>query len=85
MQSNPPALDAPAPALISIAELAGMLGLSRRGIERLRAAGRLGPAAINFGARCVRFRAQEVENWIHAGCPPADRWRALQKGGSRER
>lgn len=72
-----------APALLSIAQLAALLGLSRRGVERLRASGRLGPTAISFGPRCVRFNAAEVQRWIAAGCPPRDRWAAMREGGGR--
>lgn len=29
--------------------------------------------------RCVRFRADELQRWIDAGCPGAMRWKALKQ------
>jgi predicted DNA-binding transcriptional regulator AlpA len=45
--------------------------------------GRFGPHLIRCG-RCVRVEESELDDWISAGCPPRDRWEALQATKSGE-
>ena len=59
---------------------ATMAGIGRATWHRLRAAGKIGPAAVRLG-RAVRYRADEVRAWIDAGCPDARTWAAM--GGQR--
>ncbi len=54
-------------------DLARALGCDRRTVERLEAAGKLGPRRVKLGGM-VRFQAAECRAWVAAGCPPRDEW-----------
>lgn len=56
------------PLLVTAAELAALLNVSTRTLWRLRSAGQL-PQPVRFGGT-VRWRLDEVRNWIAEGCPP---------------
>jgi predicted DNA-binding transcriptional regulator AlpA len=68
-----PITAAPAePLLITAEELARLLHISLRTLWRLRSAGRL-PEPVRI-AGMVRWRVDEIKNWVAAGCPaPPDR------------
>ena len=55
------------PLLITAAELAGLLNLSKRTLWRLRSAGAL-PKPVKLG-NSVRWVRDEIKIWIEAGCP----------------
>ena len=57
------------PLLIPACEVARLLGISKRTLWRLLSAGKL-PAPIRLGNN-VRWRLDEVEQWISQGCPTA--------------
>ena len=59
-----------APKLITIDELASMLGMSKRTVWRLLSAGQI-PEPIRLGG-CTRWRLDLVRQWIDSGCPAAD-------------
>jgi excisionase family DNA binding protein len=65
--------DRPPGTLLSVGQLAALLGCSARHCYRLADAGRM-PTPVKLGA-LVRWRAAEITEWINAGCP------AHQKGG----
>ena len=56
--------------LIAADRLASMMNLSTRTIWRLLSAGRLVKPVRIGGA--VRWRLEEVREWIDAGCPPQE-------------
>lgn len=56
------------PLVLTSNELARMLKISMRSLWRLRSAGLL-PAPIQVGSS-IRWRADEVQQWIAKGCPP---------------
>lgn len=56
--------------LITAKELAEMLSISSRTINRMQSSGRLIPP-IRIGGS-VRWRLDEVEQWIGEGCPRPD-------------
>ena len=60
------------PLLIPASEVARLLGISKRTLWRLLSAGKL-PAPVRLGNN-VRWRLDEVEQWITQGCPssPSD-------------
>lgn len=60
--------------LLSAEALADRLGFSARTIWRLRSAARL-PPSLKIGGS-IRWRAQEIDDWIEAGCPDAKAWQA---------
>ncbi len=55
------------PILFSANKLAAILNISTRTLWRLRSASKL-PKPVRFGGN-VRWRAEEVQAWIDAGCP----------------
>ena len=55
------------PWLLSAPQLAKGLGISVRGVWRLRRIGSL-PAPVRVG-RLVKWVRVEIERWISAGCP----------------
>ena len=61
--------------LIPDSVAAALSGVSRATWHRLRAAGKL-PPAVQLG-RAVRWRREEIERWISAGCPDARTWSAM--------
>ena len=62
-----PAAGPPPGLLLTTDELAELLRVSRRAVERWAAAGRI-PGRVQVG-RVVRWRRIEVLEWIAAGCP----------------
>ena len=58
--------------MINDRQLAERLGVCRASIWRLLSAGRL-PEPIRLG-RNVRWRENEITDWINADCPPRDKW-----------
>lgn len=65
------------PLLISARELATMLGISVRTVWRKVSGGEL-MEPVRIG-RCTRWRLQEINEWIDAGCPPVEQ--SARKGG----
>jgi predicted DNA-binding transcriptional regulator AlpA len=61
--------------LISERVAAALSGVSRATCHRLRAGGKA-PPAIQL-RRAVRWRREEIESWIAAGCPDARTWSAM--------
>src|SRR5262249_51653583 len=62
----PPA-DQPAAALLDVRAVGRLLGCSARHVYRLCDAARM-PLPVRLGA-LVRWRRQEIAEWIAAGCP----------------
>jgi excisionase family DNA binding protein len=56
------------PLLVTAREVSLLLRVSLRTLWRLRSAGDV-PAPIKVGAH-VRWRLQDVREWIENGCPP---------------
>lgn len=62
------------PRLVPASWLAKYLGVSRATLFRLRAAGRM-PKPVKVGG-IVRWRVEDVREWVDAGCPPLNEWDA---------
>lgn len=60
--------------LLSVSDLAQVLGTSTRTIWRLLEQGKL-PAPARLGTR-LRWRTRDVQDWIKAGMPDAESWAA---------
>lgn len=56
-----------APLLIAADEVARLLNISKRTLWRLLSAGKL-PKPVRLG-NAVRWRRDELEQWISQGCP----------------
>jgi excisionase family DNA binding protein len=67
------------PLLITAEEFAELMQVSVRSVWRLRSAGEI-PEPVRIGGT-IRWRREEVLQWIEAGCPP----RASRENGSRRR
>jgi hypothetical protein len=61
------------PLLWTIDDLARAMALSRDTVERMEAAGAIGPVRLQHLPR-VRFLADECRAWIAARCPRRDLW-----------
>jgi len=66
------------PVLLTVKEVAEMLGLSERTIYRLADSGAM-PRPVKIGA-AVRWRRNELDQWIEEGCP-ASRGKAKKNAG----
>jgi excisionase family DNA binding protein len=64
---------APPDALLNVSDIAAILGCSARTVYRLADAGCM-PAPHRIGS-LVRWRRQEIDEWMAAGCP------AVRPGG----
>ena len=60
-------VDRPLGALLDVGTVAAMLSCSARHVYRLADADRL-PRPVKLGS-LVRWRADEIAEWIAAGCP----------------
>lgn len=62
---------------VDIAGLASFMGISKRHLLRLKAAGKL-PEPIRLG-RCVRWPLEGIRAWMDAGCPDRAKWEAMNR------
>jgi predicted DNA-binding transcriptional regulator AlpA len=69
------------PLLIPDTAAAGLLGISRAHLHRLRAAGRF-IAPIRLGRKLL-FDREELISWKNARCPDARTWAAMQAAAGR--
>lgn len=65
-----------APLLYSARDLAAVLRLGLRTIRTMDAGGRL-PVPLRIGG-AVRWRADEIADWIRAGAPDRATWAAIR-------
>jgi excisionase family DNA binding protein len=63
--------------LLNAREVAQLLNVSRSTIYALHSAGRI-PLPVRLG-RAVRWRADELREWVAAGCPPRNRWMEMRE------
>lgn len=63
--------------LLSGAAVCARLGIGKSTLHKMIRGGRFPLLPVRLG-RAVRFRADELSTWVAAGCPAADRWRAMQ-------
>lgn len=64
------------PQGLPAAAAAKLLGVSQSHFYQLHRTGRL-PLPVRLG-RAVRWRRQELLDWMTAGCPSRSRWMALR-------
>ena len=64
------------PLLLSAADLSRELGISARTIRRLDLEGKI-PAPVRIG-RAVRWRRDEIVEWLAAGAPDRAEWLAIR-------
>lgn len=61
--------------LIAAGEAAALCDMSRSAWYKLVASGKA-PRSVKLGA-LARWRRNELESWIAAGCPPREKWDAM--------
>jgi len=77
------AVEAPDKLLLSAAEVACLLGISRSAFYSLLSSGRIGPVGIRFGSRSVRWSIEEIRAWLSArdpvtgSLPNREKWLAM--------
>lgn len=69
----PAAVQGPVPLLLKAVEVAGFLRVSAATFWKLHSMGKL-PLPVRIGARVVRWRREELESWVKAGCPNREKW-----------
>jgi predicted DNA-binding transcriptional regulator AlpA len=69
------------PLLVSAAEAARLCGVCRAHWLRMHSAGRV-PAPVRLGRRTL-WAAEELADWIAAGCPGRDVWETLKEARRR--
>ena len=75
-ESNRQTAEAQPPALTTTAGgVARMLHVSIRQVWRLNKIGRL-PSPVRLG-NCVRWRVDEIRDFVKAGCPSRQEWERL--------
>jgi len=66
--------------LLTAQAVADKLSLSRRAVFRMKSAGLICPA-IRVGQGAVRWRLNDIEQWIQLGCPDRKTFEAMQQVG----
>lgn len=64
--SHPDSSPLPIPTLLSLSDVARVLNVNRRAVERLRSAGRLPRPDLTVG-RHLRWRPETITNWVKRG------------------
>jgi predicted DNA-binding transcriptional regulator AlpA len=68
-----------APILVDASGVARLLSIGRSQVFRLNSAGRLPMPIRKLGARCPRWRVDELRDWVAAGCPDRATWQNTQR------
>jgi predicted DNA-binding transcriptional regulator AlpA len=80
-----PTPQAMSPLLLTARRTAELCSVGESSWWRLHAAGKV-PPPVRLGGRTL-WRADELKEWVAAGCPGRDKWEALldaaRKGGRR--
>ena len=79
--ARPPAASAD-DYLLTAAEAAGLLKVSRRQLDRLNVSDGIGPRPVRIG-RSVRWQRAELTAWVTAGCPDRSEWDARRASAIR--
>jgi predicted DNA-binding transcriptional regulator AlpA len=70
-------------ALLSAKLSSALVGVSLRTWWRLDSSGKI-PAAVRVG-KAKRWRTQELEDWIAAGCPDRAKWEATARSTAKKK
>lgn len=63
--------------LLDTTQAARHCGMGRSTFLRNRALGLIGPEPVKIGG-VIRFDRVQLDEWIDAGCPRAEAWKAMQ-------
>jgi predicted DNA-binding transcriptional regulator AlpA len=64
------------PLLLDAKQTSALLGIGRTHLYALHSSGRL-PLPLRLGRRTL-WRAEELKNWVLAGCPSRQKWLSMQ-------
>lgn len=70
-------LQADAGGLIDMATLAKLIAIGERTVWRMLSMGAI-PAPVRLGHKIVRWRADEIREWIETGCPQQETWEKIR-------
>lgn len=65
------------PWLLSVADVARLLNISKGALQKLRRQARV-PAPVEMGRR-VLWRREELEAWVRTGCPTREAWESRRR------
>jgi predicted DNA-binding transcriptional regulator AlpA len=73
-----------APLLLAARQAATLCGVSVATWQRMASAGRC-PAPLRLSPGCVRWRREDLVEWVRSGCPSRREWEPLraQQSGRR--
>jgi hypothetical protein len=77
MKANLEALD-PSQEMLSLGDIARVLGISKRSAVRLRTEHKLPPPDAAWSKRMLRWSKQAILRWILLQCPSEAAWRQLR-------
>ncbi len=80
---HPPA-PAVEPELIDADLLSALLSVHTATVYRMQSRGRL-PAPLRLSRGCVRWRIQEIRDWLSAGAPDRTTWETRRAGANGRR
>ena len=63
--------------LISAAAVGRLLGVNKRTVWSWHSSGRI-PQPVRIGGT-TRWRAEEIRQWVDAGCPARARWEQIRR------
>ena len=84
LPSAPEALTSFVPLLLSAPEAAALCSVSPATWHRWQSAGCC-PAPVRPSPGCVRWRSEELREWVRAGCPSRAEFEARQKARTGDR
>jgi predicted DNA-binding transcriptional regulator AlpA len=70
------------PLLLAADQAAALCGVSPATWYRMSSAGRC-PAPVRLSRGCVRWRAEELRDWVASGCPNRPEWEARSNANGR--
>lgn len=70
-------MEKPEPILLSVADTAKLLSISRPMLYQMISDGRFGLMSIRFGRKRL-FPVEELKGWVNAGCPCREKWMKIQ-------
>ena len=66
-----------APLALPAKDAAKLLGISRAQFWKLHASGKI-PLPVYLGSKAPRWRAEELREWLAAGCPDRQSWQRIR-------
>jgi predicted DNA-binding transcriptional regulator AlpA len=81
VEDRPKSAPALEPLLLSARDLAKLFGVGLRTLRAMDASGRI-PAPLRLSPGCVRWRYDELRDWLDAGAPCRQMWEARRAARS---